>query len=130
MSRRRKCLLAAEVLAAYVRVRWLLWRRGLEPTVAALRRCGAPAGRLLVAPEDPWRCARAVVAVLAPLPTDSRCLVRSLVLLALLARRGIEARLVIGVLPEPRFTAHAWVEHEGAALLSAGVARDGRLVEL
>jgi hypothetical protein len=45
---------------------------------------------------------------------------RSLVLTALLSRRGIASTLVIGVRPGGEFGAHAWVEHEGAPLLPSG----------
>ena len=67
---------------------------------------------------------------LAPLPFDSRCLVRSLVLTAMLARRGIDGRLVIGVDAGTEFAAHAWVEAGGLALLPVESERYGRLTEL
>jgi hypothetical protein len=55
--------------------------------------------------------------ILRVLPTDSRCLIRSLVTVRVLQRRGIESRLAIGVRPGPPFEAHAWVEHEGRPVL-------------
>ncbi len=61
------------------------------------------------------------------LPMDARCLIRSLVLLRLLERRGIPARLVIGVASDGPFSAHAWVEHDAVALLPTG--RMARLAE-
>jgi hypothetical protein len=129
-----KARLVAEILATYARVRWLLWRRDLKQTVAALRAEGRDAARPEAdSPPDrreAIRLCHAVVRVLRLLPTDSRCLVRSLVVLAVLAARGREVELVIGVLPGESFAAHAWVELEGAPLLEAGVAGDGRLVEL
>jgi hypothetical protein len=64
------------------------------------------------------------------MPADSRCLMRSLVLTRLLARRGIESRLVISVRPGERFAAHAWVEHDGVALLPADAPQSERLVTL
>ena len=54
---------------------------------------------------------------LDPLPWDSRCLMRSLVLLRMLARRGVVCELVIGVRPGETFEAHAWIGHEGHPLL-------------
>lgn len=46
-----------------------------------------------------------------------RCLARSFVLQAMLARRGVPSTLRIGVRKEDgRFEAHAWVEHEGRPL--------------
>jgi hypothetical protein len=128
-----RLLLAAEILATYARVRWLLPRRELPRAVAQLRgprRLGWR--RRQCEPKEPSaaRYAGAVVGVLRLLPADSRCLVRALVLLAVLARRGVRSELVIGVAPGPSFAAHAWIEHRGLPLLPAGAARDGRLVEL
>ncbi len=129
----RKARLGGEILATYTRVRWLLRRHDLPRAVELLRRGGSGRPGRAAASLGPPRAAgyaHAVVRVLRLLPTDSRCLVRSLVLLAVLARRGTEAELVIGVLAEPEFAAHAWVECEGISLLRAGAAREGRLVEL
>jgi hypothetical protein len=64
------------------------------------------------------------------MPGDTRCLVRSLVLTRLLARRGIQAKLVIGARTTPEFLAHAWVEHDGSPVLDPGDESFGRLVEL
>jgi hypothetical protein len=58
--------------------------------------------------------------LLALLPTDKRCLIRSLVLLRLLEQRTMDAVLVIGVRRDNEFTAHAWVEHQGVPVLPAG----------
>jgi hypothetical protein len=58
------------------------------------------------------------------------CLSQSLVLTRLLAARGLESRLVIGVVPGERFAAHAWVEHEGAPLLPPGTGEFQELVQL
>jgi hypothetical protein len=59
------------------------------------------------------RLSRAVERTLGPLPTDSRCLVRAVVLLRLLARRGRRGQIVIGVRKAGSFGAHAWVELDG-----------------
>ncbi len=133
-----KLRLCGEVLATYYQVRW--WMRGqrLEDVVARLRqgqgRGPSPSNDDLV--EDPvdqrlagLRLGRAVSRTVRLLPTDSRCLVRSLVLTRLLSRRGVPSSLVIGVLSEPQFAAHAWVEHGGAPLLSPGTGYQ-RLVEV
>lgn len=116
---RDRLLIALEVLVTYVRVRTLMLRRGLPAVVEALRR-GAPdhrdgdsAVRLGV------RLGSPVLRTLDPLPWDSRCLMRSLVLLAMLARRGITCSIVIGVRPGSAFEAHAWVECEGVPVLPA-----------
>jgi transglutaminase superfamily protein len=131
----QKAGLAAEIIATYPRVRWLLWRRDLPAAVAALRRSPEPRE-----PDaDPSvnrihrqgrRLGRAASRILTLLPADSRCLVRSLVLLALLARRRIEARLVIGARQGPDFGAHAWVELGGVPLIDPGPPEYERLVEL
>jgi hypothetical protein len=65
------------------------------------------------------RLGHVVGRVLSRVPSDSRCLVRALVLTRMLARRGIPARLVIGVKPGPPFEAHAWVEHDRGPVLDA-----------
>jgi hypothetical protein len=48
-------------------------------------------------------------------PGRARCLEQSLVLYLLLRRRGVAADLRLGVQPYP-FTAHAWVELDGAPI--------------
>jgi hypothetical protein len=134
-----KLRLCAEVLVTYCQVRW--WMRGqkLEDVVARLRREGQ--GRGPSPSNDDFaedataqrlaglRLGRAVSRTVRLLPTDSRCLVRSLVLTRLLGRRGVPSSLVIGVMSEPQFAAHAWVEHGGAPLLSPGTGYQ-RLVEV
>jgi hypothetical protein len=76
--------------------------------------------------------ARAVVRTLEAHPVDSRCLMRSLVLLRVLARRGVSGELVIAVRPEVSDTlgAHAWVEVRGEPLLAPAGSEHGRLVTL
>ncbi len=54
-----------------------------------------------------------VAAVAAFFPARALCLEQSLALHWLLGGRGIPSTLRLGVQPFP-FTAHAWVEHEGA----------------
>jgi hypothetical protein len=127
----RRAALALEVLAAYVAVRWRLWRAGDFPAALAAVRA-VPARSVTSADRRALarRLGRAVVRTLALLPADSRCLVRSLVLVRLLARRGIPARLVLGVTPGEGFAAHAWVEQDGAPVLATGGDRFQRLVEL
>ena len=128
-----KARLGAEVLVTYVRVRWLVARNDLPTTLDALR---APNGTSAPDPGDEelmweigqrlgWITAR----TLTPVPGDSRCLMRSLVLTRLMARRGIPTTLIIGAQTEQGFQAHAWVERRGLPLLSPGTGY-GRLVEL
>lgn len=127
-----RVLLAAEIVVAYLRAQWLLRRHTLPEAASALRAgarrpSGAGSGNAEVTGA---RLARAVVRTLALLPTDSRCLVRSLVLTALLARRGIDSSLLIGVRPGSRLAAHAWVEHASKPLLPSGEPDYERLVEI
>ena len=84
----------------------------------------------LVLAGDDRRLAAAAERVLARLPGDSRCLTRSLVVLTMLARRGIEVRLVLAARPTPTFAAHAWVERAGHPLLPTRGFGDARLTEL
>ena len=126
-----RALVVAEVLVTYGRVRWSVRRHDLPATIAALRaprRRLRPRGGPLDA--DERRLAAAAVRVLRRLPGDSRCLTRSLVVLAMLARRGIEVRLVLAARPTPTFTAHAWVERGGRPLLPTRDFEDARLAEL
>ena len=123
--------LVAEALAVYAHARWYLLGHDLPSTVSRVR---ARARRLSSRPapisDDSQRLVAAAVRVLEHLPADSRCLIRSLVVLGLLARRGEETRLIIGVNVDPGFAAHAWIEREGVALLPAGTFVAGRLTSL
>jgi len=116
--RARQLRLGLEILAAYVRVRWCIARYDLRDAVRQLRTTRR-AGTIERA-DHGARLGHAVIRTLSVLPTDSRCLMRSLVLTRLLARRGIESTLVIGVAAGPEFLAHAWVECRGVPLLPAG----------
>jgi hypothetical protein len=123
--------LATEIVIAYLRAQRELRRRPITGVVERLRstRSGAPApgaGEL----EEALRLGRAVSRTLTLLPGDTRCLRRSLVLLQLLTRRGIPARLVIAARTDPNFLAHAWVEHNGVPVLVPASDSFGRLVEL
>jgi Transglutaminase-like superfamily len=125
--------LAAEVLGCYAWVRWLVLRRGPVEAVPVLRQ-----GVSEHVPPDPdglgvlrgLLFGRSVMRVLSLLPTDSRCLMRSLVLTRMLARRGVYTKVVIGVRQDPSFAAHAWVELDGQPLLPADDPTFHRLTEL
>lgn len=127
-----KVRLAAEVLATYARARRALRRGDLRSVVGKLRGgAPAPGGPLDRAGYDAGlRLARATSRTIGPLPTDSRCLMRALVLIGLLARRDVAARLVIGVRPGEEFGAHAWVELDGHPLLPSDEGAYERLVEI
>jgi hypothetical protein len=131
---RRRLLLALEVFGVYLRARWLLASKDLPQAVTALRADHDPehdwSGDRYLALVIGARLGSAVRSALSVLPTDNRCLVRSLVLTNLLARRGIGSSLVIGVRSGSRFAAHAWVERDGAPLLPTEGYTHNRLVKL
>jgi len=125
--------LALEILAAYLRARRALRRAPIASVMSTLRAQPARAPIAGAGERTLWEARRlgyAVARTLALVPGDTRCLVRSLVLTRLLARRGIPAKLVIGARAAPEFLAHAWVEYEGDPVLSPGDGSFGRLVEL
>jgi Transglutaminase-like superfamily len=131
LSLGEKTRLARDVLTTYVRARLWLRRYELREVVAMLREAPLeiqePHGDQLL---EGVRLARIVRRTLGVLPADSRCLVRSLVLMSMLAHRGIGTVLVIGVKPRPSFEAHAWVEYLGYPLLPPGDSAYGRLLEV
>lgn len=128
-----RLILGGEVLLTYVLVRWLLWRRDLPAVVATIRAedpTRPPQVEGVASVKLGARLARVTSRCLGPLPTDSRCLAQSLVLMALMARRGVASALVIGVRPGSNFGAHAWVEREGMPLLPSGGDTYSRLLAL
>ena len=130
--RRQKLSLAFEILGSYARQRRRLRRSKLPDVLAELRRPLANGGAERRELDDQLtgiRLGRAVGRTLTPVP-DARCLLRSLVLVDMLARRGIEASFVLGVRKEGDFEAHAWVEKGGVALLPPFEGAYDRLVEL
>jgi Transglutaminase-like superfamily len=73
---------------------------------------GSPMG---VSPE---RVSCLVEAAAGAYPFRATCLKKALVLYALLTRRGLSARLLLGTAKENgNFRAHAWVEHGGKVVL-------------
>ena len=121
--------LAAEILRAYVPLARTVRANDLDAMVREARRAGslistAESERL----DTAERLGLMVERLLTVLPTDDRCLIRSLVVLRMLDERGIPSRLVLGVRTQPGFVAHAWVEHDGRPVLpTAGF---HRLLEL
>jgi hypothetical protein len=125
--------LAGEILRTYGRARWRLWRGDLPSTLRALR--GDPPPAQAEVPErgavvEGVLLGDAVARTLRLVPAESRCLMRSLVLTSLLARRGVGSSLVIGVRGGDAFGAHAWVEVAERPLLPPGGETYERLVEL
>ena len=121
--------LVGEIVVTYAVVRWHVRRRDL-PDAVALLRTALVAGLRGSLAWDERRLAAAAERVLSRLPGDSRCLTRSLVVLTMLARRGVDVRLVLAARPSPTFAAHAWVEHSGQPLLPTRGFGDARLTEL
>jgi hypothetical protein len=123
--------LLAEILSAYASTSLALHRMPIESALLRLRIGSAPAQQPIgPALAESCRLGVAVARTLRLLPGDTRCLVRSLVLTRLLARRGIACTLVIGTRTSPGFLAHAWVEHAGTPVLDPGDGSFARLVEL
>jgi hypothetical protein len=89
---------------------------GLRRTQALLLRAGR--GIPLARGLEPARIARIVEAAARRGPYRAKCLPRSLALQSLLASSGAGTELHFGVRKSgARLEAHAWVEHEGVALL-------------
>ena len=109
--------IALEIVATYGEVRVRMLRGDVRQVVADLRGDAVDLHPPLVAHRIGRRLGQPVRRTLDPLPWDSRCLMRSLVLLGMLARRGVVCDLVIGVRSGETFAAHAWVEHGGHPLL-------------
>jgi transglutaminase-like putative cysteine protease len=123
-----KARLVAEIVAAYFPLLRVVRRNDLRAMVAKAR----AVDRAVALTGDPHDVAARLGGIvgwtLKVLPTDSRCLIQSLVLVRLLARRSIPVRVVIGVRGGDAFAAHAWVEHDAVPVLPAG--RFERLMEL
>jgi hypothetical protein len=123
--------LTLEVLGAYARTRRRLRRSDLPAALTEIRRgaapaAGAPAARHALG----IRLGGIAMRVLRPLPLDDRCLTQSVVVCALLARRGVRTEVVLGVAAEDRFGAHAWVELDGAPLTPPQAERFAELTRL
>jgi hypothetical protein len=129
-SLREKLELGLEIVSAYTRARWWLWRTDLPRTVSALRQARRRDSEPADLERAGFRLGWVVGRTLRHLPFDSRCLMRSLVLTSLLARRGINSELVIAVHPESGLESHAWVESRGVALLPPAKPPFRRLVEI
>jgi len=101
-------------------VRASLRLRGYNKTYASLRKRmgpGSSAAALTDAPAQLQSTCRMVRAAAHYSLAKFTCLEESLTLWYLLGKRGIPARLRIGVRKDnEKFEAHAWVEHDGEAL--------------
>lgn len=122
--------LGAEILLAYAVARRALRRAPIEVAVARMRDGADPVRDPTAAVAESRRLAAAVGRTLHLAPGDTRCLVRSLVMTRLLARRRVATTLVIGARTDPEFLAHAWVEQAGRPVLPPGDEGFRRLVEI
>jgi hypothetical protein len=107
---------ATEVLALAIwieiAIRVIPFARLLEPS----RRASLPAPAASAIPGEYRRLQRFVVVAYDVLPLPGTCLRHSLVLCALLERRGVSARVRFGVAKRgPALAAHSWVECAGVA---------------
>jgi hypothetical protein len=128
--------LASEVVRTYTRVRWVMRVDDAERAVHRLRIDARGQDNHLQPDGDKdrevlvgWRLAQATRKVLERLPSDSRCLFRSLTLMYMLERRGISQTLVVAVQPRP-FGAHAWLEVHGRPILPDADRGYERLLEI
>jgi hypothetical protein len=125
-SDRRLLLDAAALSAAYRVALWMLpWDR-----VAALR---SSRDKSLAKQISVERLEWAVRAASRRIPA-ANCLTAALALHHLMSRAGYDSSIHIGVAKTPArgFEAHAWVEHDGATLLSSAteIAHYARLLAL
>lgn len=126
---RRRISLTIEIVVTFVLVRLTMREPDIRRTLVRLREGGdTPATESDI--QVAVSLAHAVDRVLALVPRRSRCLVQSLVLTKLLARRGISSSLVIAVAPGPQLEAHAWVESGHVPLLRPATPEQGQLVRL
>ena len=114
--------LFGEIVVAYIPLLRVLRTNDLRRMVAEARAVAEE--RAMPVPVDAHdqavRLGWIVNRVLALFPTDGRCLMQSLVLTRLLAARSIDSTLIVGVHVATGFNAHAWVEHDGEAVLPVG----------
>jgi Transglutaminase-like superfamily len=129
---RQRISLGVEIFFAYLSARRSVKRDGLTRTLSELRSSTANPETGLTRAENryvAYRMGRVVEKVLRAVP-DARCLTRSVVLVGLLAKRGLPSSLVIGVARTPEFAAHAWVEYDGIPVLPTLEPKYSRLTEL
>ncbi len=117
-----RAAVAGEIAHAYLGCRFALRRHGVA---GALRWARAPATvtdpteRIMQGPAVDIaagaRLASITARALQRVPTDTRCLIQSLVLVRLLANRGVHGQLALAV-RRHEAAAHAWVEVAGQAV--------------
>src|SRR5690348_12403825 len=99
-----RLLVAAEIVATWALVHWWLRTRSVTDAVAAARApLDRPTTHSAVSGDAPQRLGHAVERTLGALRIGNSCLARSLILTRLLARRGLETTVVLGVRARPGF---------------------------
>jgi hypothetical protein len=121
-----RVLVHALVTVAQVRIAlWVLPWRALAKSITVRRNVRSLPRSLPLSPERlEW-----AVRVASHVVPYATCLTQALALQQLLARHGYRSIIQVGVSKvDERFTAHAWVEHDGQSLLvtSQDVARYSR----
>jgi hypothetical protein len=98
-----------------------LWLLPFRSAAKLVTRLGASNGKRASDPRVVERVAWAVAAASRHLPFGASCLTQALVSQLLLARRGQDARLRLGVATSGagKLHAHAWVESEGKIVVGA-----------
>jgi hypothetical protein len=132
----KRVALGLTIVIWALRSRWALRRGGIVGAVASARRVapgrsGSRSDTTQVGDDvaSAKQLSSIVALVLGHVPGDTRCLVRSLVLLRLLSEQGVAARLVLAIRPESA-EAHAWVEVDGAPVSTPAGDEFVRLSEL
>jgi hypothetical protein len=101
---------------------------------AALRRLRRPVVRLVTARSTRPFDERSVVdavRIASRHVTRATCLTQAIALHLMLARRGADSELVVGVAStEGRFEAHAWVDRDGRVLIGGDVAGFNQLLRV
>ena len=123
-------LTAAEVLALAVWVEIAIRVMPFSRVLERMTRASSPVAAAAASANEYRRLLGFVTVAYDVLPLPATCLRRSLVLYALLERRGVPSRLRFGVAKRgPAFAAHAWVECDGVAR-DEGTGRYSELREL
>jgi hypothetical protein len=77
------------------------------------------------APTSPERVGYCVELASRLHPLRPTCLKKALVLFALLARRGVKARVLVGTAKsDGKLDAHAWIEHEGRVIMGGPASKN------
>jgi transglutaminase superfamily protein len=119
----REWLIVGETIALTFPIEVGLRRVPLDALVWRLARASRVNGDLPRRACDVERAARLVDAAAALYPLNATCLKKSLILVRILARRGIRAELRLGVRKvHEEFSAHAWVVCDGRIVLGGGIA--------